>query len=282
MNWVAEWLKPARDMVDAAPVFLKKFELTKPVHKAVLYVTAMGVYEAELNGQRVGDFLMAPGWTSYQKRLQYQKYDVSALLKENNELFITVGKGWYHSHLMDWEISGDYQKIIESPLGLLAQLVITGEDGQEQVIGSDGTWAVSEGPVRFAEIYDGEIYNANIKPDSPESVEVFDGPWDTLIPQQGEVIRAQERLAAARIFLTPKGETLVDFGQVVTGHVKVEVDAGKGDVVDLSFGEVLDREGNFYNDNYRNAKCQYHYICRDGKQAFEPQMTFYGFRYIDR
>ncbi|HCS72820.1 MAG TPA: alfa-L-rhamnosidase, partial [Clostridiales bacterium] len=96
----------------------------------------------------------------------------------------------------------------------------------------------------------------------------------------GEVIRAQERLAAARIFLTPKGETLVDFGQVVTGHVKVEVDAGKGDVVDLSFGEVLDREGNFYNDNYRNAKCQYHYICRDGKQAFEPQMTFYGFRYI--
>ncbi|HCS72721.1 MAG TPA: alfa-L-rhamnosidase, partial [Clostridiales bacterium] len=94
MNWVAEWLKPARDMGDAAPVFLKKFELTKPVHKAVLYVTAMGVYEAELNGQRVGDFLMAPGWTSYQKRLQYQKYDVSALLKENNELFITVGKGW--------------------------------------------------------------------------------------------------------------------------------------------------------------------------------------------
>ena len=280
MTWTAKWIRPKEEMGDVPPVYGTRFAYQDSVCNARLFITAMGVYEAVLNGKRVGEFRLAPGWTSYHKRLQYQEYDVTAMLKEQNELTVTVGKGWYHTHLMDWEDSGDYQAVTETPLGLLAQLVITDASGKQTVIATDEAWKVSEGPVRFSEIYDGEIYDANITPELSAATEVFDGPWDTLIPQQGEEVHTQEQFAAACIFTTPKGETVVDFGQEITGVVRVDVHAGKGEVVDLSFAEVMDKEGNFYNENYRAAKCQYIYTCRDGFQSYESKLTFYGFRYL--
>lgn len=280
MNWNAKWIIAANEMGDAAPVFKKSFNTSKPVKQAILTITAMGVYEAQLNGERVGDFVLAPGWTTYEKRLQYQQYDVTDMLCAENELYVTVGKGWYHSHMLSWETSGKIQLITESPLSLLAQLRITYSDGSEEIFGTDESWSASEGPVRFAEIYDGEIYDASITPDSNDPVAIYDGPWNTLIPQEGEKICEHERLNVARIFTTPAGETVADFGQEITGYVYLDVEAKKGDVVDLSFGEVMDKDGNFYNANYRAAKCQYHYTCRDGKQTYRPQHTFYGFRYI--
>ena len=109
---------------------------------------------------------------------------------------------------------------------------------------------------------------------------MFDGPTDTLILQQGEEVREQERLAVKKVFVTPNGETVLDFGQNMTGYVELFVNAKAGDCVDLSFAEVMDKEGNFYTENYRGAKAQYHYICKDGVQTWHPSLTFYGFRYI--
>ncbi|MDR1891419.1 MAG: glycoside hydrolase family 78 protein [Oscillospiraceae bacterium] len=280
MNWVARWLKPTNGGGDVPPVYLKSFDLPEPVKKATLYLTAMGVYEAELNGQRVGDFILAPGWTAYHKRLQYQEYDVTALLKRHNDLQIIVGRGWYHTHLLNWDVSEKHRTLTERPFGLLAQLALTYESGKEEIVASDETWGVSQGPVRFSDIYNGEIYDANIIPCFCEYAEPFEGPSDTLIPQEGEEVRKQERVAAANIFVTPKGETVVDFGQEVTGYVMTAVNAKKGDIVDLSFAEVMDKDGNFYTENYRTAECRYHYICRDGRQTYEPKLTFWGFRYI--
>lgn len=279
MKWIANWIKPAIDTGDAAPVYGKSFPLSGEIREARLSLTALGVYEAELNGKRVGDFILAPGWTSYRKRLQYQEYDVTALLAEDNLLTVTVGKGWYRSRMPGWG-SALQDDLRRSPAGLLAQLTLTYQDGRQETIVSDESWKVSESRVRFSEIYDGEIYDAAFEPTLNGETLRFDGPSHTLIPQQGEEIREQERIAGARMFITPKGETVIDFGQNLTGYVEAALDGNAGEVLDLSFAEVMDKEGNFYTENYRGAKSQYHYICRDGLQTYKPKLTFWGFRYI--
>lgn len=282
MEWNAKWIQPALDTGDAAPVYLKSFPLPEreKIAKARLFLTALGVYEAELNGKRVGNYVLAPGWTSYYKRLQYQEYDVTKLLETENRLTILVGKGWYRSHMPGFQSSPYQEKLSERPAGLLAQLEIAYQDGRREVFATDETWTVSESEVRFSEIYDGEIYDATYQPAMDNPVQCFDGPWDTLISQQGEEIREQERITGARCFTTPNGETVIDFGQEVTGYVETVLEAAAGEILDLSFAEVLDKEGNFYTENYRSAKAQYRYTCREGRQTYKPKLTFWGFRYI--
>ena len=277
----AKWICPSESLGEVAPIFYKKFVVTGEVRSAELTVTALGVYEAVLGGQRVGEFIMAPGWTAYHQRLQYQTYDVTKLLSKENELAILVGKGWYRSPLPGFDQPPEYQQsLIDHPAGLLAQLNIVYMDGTKEVIATDESWYCSESPVRFSEIYDGEIYDGSFEPEVYEPVAVFDGPTHTLIPQQGEEVHEQERLWAARIFKTPKGETVVDFGQEITGYVETTLCANADEIVDLSFAEVLDKDGNFYNANYRSAKAIYHYTCREGWQTYKPKLTFWGFRYI--
>ena len=280
MSWNPTWICPTQDLGDPAAVFGTSFVSTKAVSQATLTITALGVYEAKLNGKRVGQFVMAPGWTSYHKRLQYQEYDITDLLTEGtNTIEVTVGKGWYRSPLPGW--GSPYQNELRArPCGLAAQITLTFEDGSNQIFSTDESWKVSDGPVRFSEIYDGEIYDATKLPHFDQSAIVFDGPTDTLIPQQGEEVHEQERLSVKNYFVTPKGEFVLDFGQNLTGYVELCVDAKAGDCVDLSFAEVMDKEGNFYTENYRAAKAQYHYICKDGTQTWHPLLTFYGFRYI--
>ena len=280
MDWIAQWIRPGIDTKDAAPVFRKDFLLSGEVKNATLSVTALGVYEAVLNGKRIGNFVLAPGWTAYHKRLQYQTYDVTELLREENLLTVTVGKGWYRSPMPGFTASAYQESLRKQPAGLLLQLEITYADGTKESIFSDDTWMCAESSVRFSEIYDGEIYDATWESQFTTPAVCFAGPSDTLIPQQGEEIHEQERIAAARIFTTPKGEIVVDFGQEVTGYVETVLEGKAGEVLDLSFAEVMDKEGNFYTENYRSAKAQYHYVCRDGKQTYKPKLTFWGFRYI--
>lgn len=280
MSWNPTWICPTQDLGDPAAVFGTSFVSERKVSQATLTITALGVYEAKLNGKRVGQFVMAPGWTSYHKRLQYQEYDITDLLTEDtNTIEVTVGKGWYRSPLPGWG-SPHQNELRARPCGLAAQITLTFEDGSSQILSTDESWKVSDGPVRFSEIYDGELYDATKLPHFDQSAIVFDGPTDTLIPQQGEEVHEQECLAVKNSFTTPKGELVLDFGQNLTGYVELSVDAKAGDCVDLSFAEVMDKEGNFYTENYRAAKAQYHYTCKDGVQTWHPELTFYGFRYI--
>ena len=280
MNWIPTWICPAQDLGDPAAVFGTSFIYTKKVSQATLTITALGVYEAKLNNKRVGQFIMAPGWTSYHKRLQYQEYNITDLLTDGtNTIEVTVGKGWYRSPLPGWR--SPYQDELRAlPCGLAAQIALTFEDGSIQILSTDENWKVSDGPIRFSEIYDGEIYDATKTSLFDQSAIVFNGPTDTLIPQQGEEVHEQERLFVKNCFITPKGELVLDFGQNMTGYVELTVDAKAGDYVDLSFAEVMDKNGNFYTENYRGAKALYHYICKDGAQTWHPEHTFYGFRYI--
>lgn len=279
MDWNAKWIKSKEEMGAVAPIFSKKIILSGKVAKAILSITALGVYEAVINDKRVGDFVMAPGWTVYRERLQYQTYDVTELLEEENLIQVIVGKGWYRSPMPTAALipPGKYDGMFA---GLFAQLDITYLDGTTEQIITDEKWQVAESNVRFSEIYDGETYDASFQSEVCTCAEVFEGPTHTLIPQEGEIVKEQERFAVARIFTTPKGEVVIDFGQEVTGYVEISVEGKAGDVVQFSHGEVLDKEGNFYNANYRRAKAAYCYICKDGKQTYKPKLTFYGFRYI--
>ena len=284
MEWSGKWIKPSQEMGEVCPVFIREFDGGenggKEIAKAELWVTALGVYEAVLNGSRVGQYVLAPGWTSYKSRLQYQVYDITQLLKDENRLSVTVGKGWYRSPVPGWITEEGKAEKAAIPAGLLAEIVITDKEGNTTCIGTDESWKAGESKIRFSEIYDGETFDAGFKAAEYLPAEVFEWTKDNLIPQEGEEITEQEYIKAAAVFTAPNGETVVDFGQEVTGYVQFTLDARAGDKVEISHGEVLDKDGNFYNANYRAAKAKIFYTCCDGVQTYKHKMTFFGFRYI--
>ena len=280
MKQNAKWIRPAQDTGDVCPMFFRRFPLKKTPQKAVLSITALGVYEAFLNGSRIGDFILAPGWTAYEKRLQVQTYDVTRLLSSQNELSVTVGKGWYRGRIA-WPSPEETARRKKIPAGLIAALTLTFSDGSQTTISTDETWQTCESPVRASEIYDGEIFDARTALFSnPENAVVFDGPSHTLIPQQGPFVTEQERILPVSVFTTPAGERVVDFGQEVTGYPEISLTAACGERLELSCAETLDQDGNFYTENYRSAKAKYTYLCKDGFQTCKPRLTFYGFRYL--
>ena len=276
----SNWITVSQDTGDVCPVFRRLWTTEKPIQKAALEITALGIYESEINGQRVSGFVLAPGWTSYDHRLQVQTYDVTALLQKENNLRVTVGRGWFRSPMPGWLNSEDKQRRLNQPCGLIASLHIAYTDGTEESISTDESWQWAKSRILFSEIYDGETCDARIEPEDWQPVKPLDWSKDILIPQEGEAIRETERIAARRVFRTPQGDTVVDFGQEVTGYVEIALDAKAGDEVQFDHAEVQDKDGNWYNENYRGAKAQARYICRDGKQTWHPQLTFFGFRYI--
>lgn len=280
MEFKANWVRPARDLSDVCPVFKKEWRLIKPLKAAELFLTARGVYEARINGKRVSGYVLAPGWTSYEKRLQVQRYDVTELLQEDNILTVTVGRGWMRSPMPGFVESEDKKRRVAQPCGLWGELHLLYEDGGREILAADETWEYGESGVRFSEIYDGEHYDAAFETPVWENVIKADFPTDNLIMQEGEEIRETERIGAKSVFKTPAGETVVDFGQEITGYVEFCVEAKEGDRIHILHGEVLDKNGNFYRDNYRDAKAEIQYICKEGRQTYHPVLTFFGFRYL--
>ncbi len=263
------------------PLFRKEFESVQKPEKALLEITGKGVYYAEIDGKRVGDYILAPGWTTYKKRLQVQTYDVTELIHSGkNTLDVTLAEGWYHGRIIRHHDAAVRDAAWDAEV--IACLTLTYADGKTEEIETDGSWVCGKSAVEFSDIYDGEIYDARIQPTEfvPVTVDAEAGT-ETLIPQEGEKIVEHERLAPIAVITTPKGETVLDFGQNLTGYPEISFpDAKAGEKLSLSFAEILDKDGNFYNENYRSAKCQYIYTCKDGAQSYKPYLTFYGFRYI--
>jgi alpha-L-rhamnosidase len=291
-DWKASWIEPGlpEDPKKSGPVAMlrREFKLNGPIAAARAYVTSHGLYEMQLNGQRVGDQLFTPGWTSYNKRLQYQTYDVTSLLKSgNNAVAVQLGNGWYRGFLA-WQ---DRRNIYGERLALLGQIKVTYKDGREETIGTDQGWKASTGPILMSEIYHGETYDARLeKPgwaepgfsDSQWSpVKVVDGRKDDLIAPAGPPVRRIEELKAVKIQKTPGGDTVVDLGQNMVGWVRLKVQGPAGTTVTLRHAEVLDKQGNFYTENLRAAKATLQYTLKGGgPETFEPHFTFFGFRYV--
>ena len=260
----------------ACPVFGKTFALSKKVKKARLYATAHGVYEVTLNGQTVGDYRMAPGWTSYHNRLQYQIYDVTEQLAAENEIAITVGNGWYKGILGFYCQPNQYG----TQAGAFAELHVEYENGSKDVIATDETWSVKTGEIRYSEIYMGETIDTDAPEITEGNVVVKDFDKAVLTAQENEPVRITEKIVGKELIVTPKGEKLVDFGQIVTGVVEVQVKGEKGQKIVLRHAEVLDKDGNFYPETLRQAKSIDTFICNGEEQIFRPHFTFHGFRYI--
>ena len=272
----SEWIKGCEKNLRGGTVYLKNFRCAAKAEKAILKITALGVYEAKLNGERVGDFILAPGWTSYLNRLQVQSYDVTNLLKTENSLEVTVGQGW--RAIANKRDGSDFLGYRDT--ALIAELTLVYADGTAESIVTDSSWTARESKLRYTNIYDGDIYDATFKAGSARHCICVDLEKDMLIPQEGEKIVEQERMPALQIIKTPAGETVIDFGQNMTGYVEFRIKGTPGAQATISHGETLDRDGNFYNANYRSADAQIKFICDGEEHTYKSALTFFGFRYI--
>lgn len=270
----SKWISYPEMQLASCPVFKKDFKSKGEVKKAVLQLSSLGCYYATLNEQRIGDFVLAPGFTST-KRAQVQTYDVTDMLSSTNELRITLSQGWFKGRI-NWRANQDLADVYPSIIG---ELKITYKNGESELIVTDESFSVSLSKITFADFYDGEHYDANFE-ESFRPVRVNDYSKSRLCKQQGNYIKEQEIIKPHKIFKTPKGETVIDFNQNLTGYFEISLNAQKGERVSFSVAEVLDKDGNFYNENYRTAKSEFIYTCCDGFQTYKPKLTFYGFRYI--
>ena len=281
-GWKASWIgtDTGDRKICPTPVYFRK--TVRPggsVKRAVVYITSRGIYELKLNGVKVGDDYLTPGWTAYQKTLQYQAYDVTASLKRGaNEIGVLVSPGWYGSG-MGWGSPKSRQRY-GSDLGLLMQLEIEYSGGKKETIVTGPDWEMSrKGPVADATYYDGETIDLTASY-SWEPAGLLKPADARLVPSISEPVRIREIVRPVRTLVTPKGEKVIDFGQNLVGWERVSIRGKKGQVVKISHAEVLDKDGNFYTKNMREAKVLSTFVLSGGKDVFEPCHTFYGFRYI--
>jgi len=290
-SWKASWVgfgsEPVTKGSKPAQYFRKDFVAAKTIKSARVYVTSLGIYQLYLNGKKVSTDLFTPGWTSYKNRIQYQTYDVTSMIQSKNSIGAIVGDGWYRGNIGWGNESGYYG----NKLALLAQLQINYTDGTSEIVGTDANWKVSNGPIIFSDIYNGETYdaqkeisgwaNAGFNDSQWTKVSLVDQSKKILIAPQGAVVKAIEEIKPLKLITTPKGETVFDMGQNMVGWVRLKVQGKKGDQVTLKFAEVLDKAGNFYTDNLRAAKCTDVYILKgEGEEIYEPYFTFHGFRFV--
>jgi alpha-L-rhamnosidase len=263
------------------------FSVRKKVKSAYAFTTALGLYNFYLNGEKVGDDEMTPGWTSYRKHLMYQTYDITRLLRPGvNVAGAMLGAGWYKGVMGLTKARNNYG----DRAAFAMQAVLHYEDGTTETVTTGPSWIGADSPVVFAEIYNGETYDASLEIPDWSSAEhpvgswhpVVTVPWDTsvLCAQSGSRVKMIDKMPAKRIFTTPKGETVLDFGQNMAGRIHVTASGKPGDVIELRCFEVLDAEGNVYVANLRKAKTAMKYIFgKEGTVTWHPRFTYMGFRY---
>ena len=272
------------------PILRKSFTLGgKPVASARLYATALGLYELCINGQRVGDHVLAPDWTDYRKRVQYQAYDVTSLLKDgDNAIAALLGNGWYSGHIGN----GGFQYFGAVP-ALAAQLEVTCSDGSVQRIVTDGSWKVHASPILSADFFLGDSYDATKELagwDMPAGLD--DSAWTAAtvrdVPQsikiESQVVQPVRQLCELKpkSLREPKpGKWTFDLGQNMVGVVRLKVNASKGTKITLRHAEMLNPNGTVYTTNLRGAPSVDTYICKGGAEVWQPIFTFHGFRYVE-
>jgi alpha-L-rhamnosidase len=268
-------------------LFRKDFETEGEISSARLYITSQGVYIPWINGVRVGDHEMAPGWTSYRHQLNYQTFDVKDHLKAgSNVIGVEVGEGWFSTRL-GW--NGGSRNIYGDRLALLAQLEIKFENGKTATVTSDKSWRSSVGPRIASEIYDGEIYDVTreIKGWSTSSfndkkwlaVEQMSFPSAKLQAPIGPPVRRTQTVKPQKLFKSSSGHTVIDFGQNLVGRLSVRISGPKGHTIVFTHTEVLEN-GEVATRPLRDCKAVDHLVLSGESVSWEPAFTFHGFRYV--
>ena len=268
-------------------ILRKGFAINKPVARARIYATAAGVYELHLNGARVGDQALAPGWTDYNKRANYQTYDVTQQLRQGaNAVGALLGEGWYSGR------TGMGQHLWGFEKALRAELHVTYKDGSSDIIATDGSWRGHTGAIRASDMLDGELVDARKDVPGWSSATYDDHSWRAVhspeikIPQLfaslDPPVRVTESLKVKAVTSPAPGVQIFDLGQNMTGWIRLKLRAAKGTRVTLRYAEMLDKSGNLFTDNLRTARVVDEYIAAGRVQeVFEPKFTFHGFRYVE-
>lgn len=284
-DWQCSLIEPAHPHVAGPPhqpvVFRREVEVDKPFSSARLYITAHGLYEAEINAKKVGDHVLAPGWTSYSHRLAYQTFDVSDLLVVgSNTIHVDVAEGWYAGKL-GW--NGGRRNIYGDSVGLIAMLVVQYEEGGKIVYGTDEAWKWTHGPVISSELYDGETYdlNAQLSKNSAWNPVKYQPVRDNLVAPDGPPVRKTQEIVPKEILKSPSGKTIVDLGQNMVGWIKVSVEGPQRTTIHFQFVEVL-QNGEVVTRTLRDCKARDTLVLSGkGRVEWEPKFTFHGFRYVE-
>ncbi len=287
-GWTAKWITgdytPNKNKRYPVDCFRKAFTVRKNVRRARLYITACGLYEARLNGEKVGSFCLAPGHTDYRRRVQYQTFDVADMLKPGkNELTVQLADGWYRGSCGAWGLTNQYG----TETKLLCQLEYEYESGLRETVTSDGSWDWSnDGPIRFADNKDGEIVEAFRMPFYPGKAKETS---HSVMPAASNNVPVTEHERFHPVITTaPNGKKLLDFGQNLAGYVAFTVNARVGQRMLWRFGEMLDEDGNL---TLKNIQCagkkkisplqQIDYTCGEGKNVYKTTFAVFGFRYAE-
>lgn len=285
-DWSARWItgdyKPDPKKRYPVDCFRRTFTVEE-IRKARLYITACGTYDACLNGQRIGDQVLTPGHTDYRLRVQYQTYDVTALLRKGeNELTVQLADGWYRGSLGAWGLTNQYGKETK----LLVQLEMTDITGHTARLVTGPSWSWSyDGPIRFADNKDGEIVDSCLQPTYGGKAKVTTHNV-TPTASNNVPVREKERFSPTLI-TTPSGACVLDFHQNIAGYIEFRIHAEAGQRVFLRFGEMLDRAGAFTQKNIQctNKKKttplqQVEYICHAGENHYKTTFAVFGFQYV--
>ncbi len=276
------------------PYLRKGFAAKGPVKAARLYITAFGIYEASLNGRRIGDEYFRPGWTEYRKRLQYDVYDVTAMVSQgNNAIGVILGDGWYAGR-----VGPHARQHYGRQSMLLAQLLIDYADGTSEWVVTDNTWKTSPGPILQSDFMSGEHYDArqeipgwdtaNFADATWQAARTFDDPGIRIVARSGPPVRRLKELRpvrpttnATKLSWQRHGK-IYDLGQNMVGVVRIKVKAKAGTTLRLRHGEMLDPDGALYTANLRTAEATDYYTCKgEGEETWSPRFTFHGFRYVE-
>jgi alpha-L-rhamnosidase len=283
LNYPGDLAKPT-----TVPLLRKDFTLAKPVKKATLYAAALGIYELSLNGERVGDSILAPEWTDYSKRLRYQAYDVTAQLAAGDNAFgAQMAPGWYSGHIGN----GGFKFWGASP-ALLGQLEVTFTDGTKQTIVTDGSWKMAPSPTTYTDFMFGEDYDARREVSGWNEPGFDDSAWSgvlrrleperTIDSQVMEPVRKLMEITPKAITQPAPGKWTYDLGQNMVGVLRLKITAAAGTKITLRHGEMLNPDGTLYTANLRGAPSIDTYVCKGGgEEVWTPRFTFHGFRYAE-
>jgi len=300
-DWKGKWIKiPDPKKWDTTrygthlfrPQYLKNdFKINSKVKKARLYITSKGVFEAHINGKKVGNDVLTPGWTPYKKRIETLTYDVTAALKKDkNTLGIVLAEGWHSGRFgpkRRWDT-------VIAPPQVICQLEIEDIKGNYKIITSNNSWkATRNGPIRVAGLYDGETYDANFELPNWDNPGFDDASWESvtteeidsttkLFPKKHAAIKNKQSLHPIKITVQKTNQVLFDLGQNMVGVVDLKIPVKKGDTIQLRHGEMLDSEGKLFTKNLGSAKATDFYIAKeDNTISWQPKFTFHGFRYVE-
>ncbi|MFV0344453.1 MAG: family 78 glycoside hydrolase catalytic domain [Anaerocolumna sp.] len=286
-SWSGKWITSDSEDKTIHPIFRKTFTMSKEIDQARLYITGLGVYEAYINGERVGEEHLTPYCNNYDNWIQYQTFDVTNQLKsEDNCIGVSLGNGWYKGR---FGFEGRVGGIYGDSFALLCELIIQYKDGSEEIIGSDDSWRYTKSYILDSNIYDGEVQDANQIIENWSIANLIEEDWENagyiennynlVEPRRSIPVVIKETIKPVKVLYTPKGETVLDMGQNMVGWISFTCKAAKDAVIYLQYGEEM-QEGCFYRENLRSAKAEFKYIS-DGKcREVSPHFTFYGFRYV--